>query len=223
MRFRDRTQGGRRLGLRLVRYRDDDVVVVGLAGGGVPVAYEVAKMLDAPLDVLVVRKVPAPGLPGLALGALAEDGCTYFNFHIIERSGIRAHELERLIGKETAELERRVALYREAKPAVSLAGRTVIVVDDGLSTGATARAAVDTVRKREAARIVLASPVASRDLVAALRDLVYDIVCVETPPFVSSIAEWYADVPEVRDEDNVVLLERATGDRLAKARAMAGA
>jgi putative phosphoribosyl transferase len=210
MRFRDRSDAGRRLSLRLLRFRPERPVVLGIPRGGVPVAFEVASALGAPLDVVIVRKLPAPGHPDLAIGAIAEDGRSAINFHLAERLRLRAGELAAITQREGAELRRLVALYRRGHPALPLHGRTVIIVDDGLSTGATARAAVEVAKHRGAVKIVVAAPVSSRDVLSQLREVCAGVVTVETPPFFAAREDWYRDAEPPEDAAVIELVERAS-------------
>ncbi|WP_231940850.1 phosphoribosyltransferase [Acidihalobacter aeolianus] len=188
--FENRRDAGRRLADRLQGYTGrDDVVVLGLPRGGVPVAYEVARALNAPLDVLVVRKLGLPFHPELAMGAIASGGAVDLNDDVITAYGIPADELALVRARELRELERRESTYRGSRPAIPLVGRTVIVVDDGLATGASMRAALRAVRQGRPARLVAAVPVApqgSRDMLGGLAD---DLVSVFSPlDFASSVS-----------------------------------
>ncbi|MBE4733520.1 phosphoribosyltransferase [Streptomyces caniscabiei] len=209
MPFDDRTDAGRRLARRLGHLRGEDVVVLGLPRGGVPVAYEVAAALEAPLDVLVVRKLGVPWQPELAFGAIGEHGVRVLNQDVIDSGGLRDEELADVERAERAELERRVARYRAGRTRVSLAGCTALVVDDGLATGATAETACRVVRGQGAARVVLAVPVGSVEAVTRLRAVADDVVCLETREDLGSVGAWYRDFAQTRDSEVIGLLTRA--------------
>jgi erythromycin esterase-like protein/predicted phosphoribosyltransferase len=209
-RFRDRTHAGRLLAERLRQYAHrDDVIVLGLPRGGVPVAFEVARELDAPLDVFVVRKLGVPGHEELAMGAIATGGTRVLNKQLIESTGIPLEWIEAIDAKERRELERRERAYRGERPPPELAGRTVILVDDGLATGSTMLAAVWAVRQEEPARIVVAVPVADPDVCEALRGEADEVVCVHTPRPLGAVGAWYVDFSQTTDEEVRELLERS--------------
>jgi predicted phosphoribosyltransferase/dienelactone hydrolase len=208
LRFADRRDAGRRLAQRLERFRGADVIVVGMARGGVPVAAEVAEALGAPLDVVLVRKVGAPDNPEYAIGALAEGGVEVLSARAVETLGLSERELRRLVDRHHAELDARLARYRGGTPPLDVAGRTVLLVDDGLATGRSARAAARSLRRRGAGRIVLAVPVGARSSVDELRDCVDDVVCVEAPEDLWAVGYWYRDFASTADEEVTTLLAR---------------
>ncbi|WP_020139472.1 phosphoribosyltransferase family protein [Streptomyces sp. 351MFTsu5.1] len=193
MRFDDRRAAGRQLAWRLESLRDRDPVVLGLPRGGVPVAYEVAGALDAPLDVLVVRKLGVPRSPELGFGALGENGVRVLNDDVLEETGVGLAEQAVVEAAERTELERRVSRCRHGRDPVALTGRTVVIVDDGLATGATAEAACRVVRGRGAARIVLAVPVGTTAVVARLRRLADEVVRRQALPFLGTVGAWCHD------------------------------
>lgn len=205
MRFDDRVDAGRRLAAQLAGFRGEDVVVLGLPRGGVPVAAEVAASLGVPLDVIVVRKLGVPFQPELAMGAIGEGGVLVLNDRVIRSAHVSAVELEEVRQREQAELERRAHLLREGRPAVVLRGRVAIVVDDGMATGATARAACRVARAQGASRVVMAVPVASPD---AVQDVSREaeVICVELAERLWAIGQWYRDFSQVSDEEVVRLL-----------------
>jgi putative phosphoribosyl transferase len=209
-RFRDRAEAGRLLAERLRRYSGrDDVVVLALPRGGVPVAYEVAKTLRAPLGVLVVRKIGVPGHEELAMGALASGGVLVLDENIVRAIGLDRSQLERAIASELRELERRQAAYGESGDALDLDGKTVILVDDGLATGSTMRAAAEAVRRLNPARVIVAVPVASEETCDRFRDVVDEIVCDVTPKPFHAVGLWYDDFTQTSDEEVRDLLARA--------------
>lgn len=211
MTFTDRADAGRRLAARLEPYRrdrNDQPVVIGLPRGGVVVAAEVARLLEAPLDVVVVRKLGAPDYPEFAIGAIAR-GETVLNEEI-DPASLPPGYLDRVIATETRELERREALYRGGRAAVPVAGRTVLVVDDGLATGSTAAAAVRALRHAGARRIVLAVPVAAPDSAQRLARLADEVVCLATPADFRAVSLWYRSFGQTSDEEVVELLQRAS-------------
>lgn len=193
-----------------MRLKDEHPVVVGLPRGGVPVAGEVARALGAPLDVLVVRKLGCPWQPELGLGAIGENGVTILNEPLIARSGVSRTEIDEVTQREHAELARRVRLYRGDRAAIPVEGRTVIVVDDGIATGSTARAGIAVLRHRGARRVVLATPVAPAAEVVALRDVADDVVALETPEFFLAIGEFYGDFGQTSDEEVAAALAGAS-------------
>jgi erythromycin esterase-like protein/predicted phosphoribosyltransferase len=209
-RFSDRAEAGRVLAERLRGLAGrDDVVVLGLPRGGVPVAFEVSRELDLPLDVFVVRKLGVPGHEELAFGAIATGGTRVLNKDLIERLDLPADWIEAIDAKERRELERRERVYRAGRPAPDLAGRTVILVDDGLATGSTMAAAVQAVREDEPARIVVAVPVADRDVCAALETVADEVLCAVTPTRLESVGAWYEDFSPTSDDEVRDLLSRA--------------
>jgi predicted phosphoribosyltransferase len=210
MPFRDRADAGRKLAAALQRYREQRPVILALPRGGVAVAAEVAAALDAPLDLLLVRKIGVPYQPELAMGAVV-DGATPVivrNEDFIRVSGIGEAEFKRVCNAELAEIERRRKRYLKDRPRAEIAGRVVIVVDDGIATGATARAALRAVRTLKPQRLVLAVPVAPTDSVAALKAEVDDIVCLEQPESFGALGFYYADFHQVSDEEVIAALKR---------------
>ncbi|MFJ5063630.1 phosphoribosyltransferase family protein [Streptomyces nigra] len=210
MRYDDRRTAGRLLAGELEELRGGDVVVLALPRGGVPVAAEVARHLRAPLDVLVVRKLGVPGQPEWAFGAIGEHGVRVLNRDVIAAAGVSSTALESVEAAERAELGRRVRAYRRRREAVPVNGRTAVVVDDGLATGATAEAACRVVRGQGAARVVLAVPVAPAHSVTRLRQVADAVVCPRTPRDFGSVGAWYRDFDQVPDAEVVSLLARAT-------------
>ncbi len=208
MPFMDRRDAGRRLAERLMFLRGDDAVVLGLPRGGVPVAFEVAQALGAPLDVIVVRKLGVPSQPELAMGAIGEGGVRVVNDEVFRLAGVSPSEMAEVEQREQAELDRRARCYRGSRPRVPLDGRTALVVDDGIATGSTARAACQVARAQGAALVVLAVPVAPSSTV---RDLGRDahVVCVETPRHLSAIGQFYRDFTQTSDDEVARLLDES--------------
>lgn len=199
--FRDRVDAGRRLAAELADHaRQPGVLVVGLPRGGVVVAAEVARVLAAPLDVVLVRKVGVPVQPELAMGAVGEGGVRVIDHDLVRRAGVSTMELERIIEREQREVEARSVRFRAGRPTVALAGRTVIIVDDGVATGSTARAACEVVRAADAARVILAVPVAPTDWRERLADVADELVAVETPRRFGGVGRHYDDFTQVTDE-----------------------
>jgi erythromycin esterase-like protein/predicted phosphoribosyltransferase len=209
-RFRDRTHAGQLLAERLRDYAGrDDVVVLGLPRGGVPVAYEIARALDAPLDVFLVRKLGMPGQEEYALGAIATGGIRVLNTAVIDSLNLPAGWIEAIDAKERRELQRREHAYRGDRPPPDVAGRTVILVDDGLATGSTMLAALHAVRADDPARVVVAVPVADPDVCDGLRDVADEVVCLLTPQPFRAVGLWYEDFSQTSDEEVRMLLEQA--------------
>lgn len=199
--FSDRREAGRELGRRLKAYAGrGDVVVLALPRGGVPVGYEVARAIGAPLDVFLVRKLGVPGHRELAMGALASGGVRVLDDALIEYLDIPPEAIEAVTREEQAELERREQAYRTA-PAPDLRGRVVILTDDGLATGSTMKAAVRAVRQREPSRIVVAAPVGSRDACGDLERLADEVVCARMPANFSAVGQWFRDFSQTTDEE----------------------
>ena len=204
----DRRDAGRQLAARLAGYvGHPDVLVLGLPRGGVPVAYEVARALHAPLDVLVVRKLGVPGQRELAMGAIASGGLRVLNLDVVRALGISSVTLESVSDRELEELERQQRVYRGHSPAPQLDGRTIIVVDDGLATGSTMRAAVGALRQGNPARIVVAVPVAAEEVVRRLLEEADSVVCLVSPPDFHAVSMCYEDFSQTGDEEVRKLLE----------------
>lgn len=210
MRFADRREAGRRLAGELAPLREGNVVVLGLPRGGVPVAAEVATALGAPLDVAVVRKLGLPAQPELAMGAIAEDGARVLNDQVVGGARVNEEALDEVERRERAELDRRAVAYRGERPRVSVADRTVVVVDDGIATGATARAACHSARARGAARVVLAVPVAPAGWERRIGDAADELVCPQVTDDFLAVGQFYADFAQTTDEEVVRLLRRGS-------------
>jgi putative phosphoribosyl transferase len=210
MRFRDRRDGGRALATRMMEYADQpDVVVLALPRGGVPVGYEVALALHAPLDVFLVRKLGTPGQEELAMGAIASGGVRVLNRDVVEGLDISERVIDRVAAAESRELERRERTYRDDRPALDVANRVVILVDDGLATGATMRAALVALRQEQPRRLVAAVPVAPESTCWALNAIADEVVCLETPEPFYGVGLWYDDFAPTADDEVRELLRRA--------------
>jgi putative phosphoribosyl transferase len=209
--FADRRHAGRALAGELLRLAPEQPIVLALPRGGVPVGFEVARALGAPLDILAVRKLGSPQNPEYGIGATAEDGTTVLDRPAASRVGMSAAELDETLGRETAELRRRVALYRAGRERIDVRGRTVIVVDDGLATGLTDLAAVRALRRLGAGRIVVGVPVGVRESLARIGAEADEVVCLTIPRELLGVGHWYEDFSPVSDEEVVALLDAAQG------------
>ncbi|MDC4227287.1 MAG: phosphoribosyltransferase [Candidatus Manganitrophus sp.] len=207
--FKDRVEAGRRLAERLQEFRDENPIVLALPRGGVPVGYEVARALGAPLDVIIARKLGAPGQPELGIGAIAPGGVRVLNKEAVEMLGLREAEIEAIAAEEERELDRRLRRFRVDRPAPELRGRTVILVDDGLATGVTAKAAIRAIRKEGPRRIIFAVPVCAADTARALSDEVDELVCLDAPPYFGAVGLWYRNFEQTSDEEVLDLLAMA--------------
>jgi predicted phosphoribosyltransferase len=205
--FDDRRQAGIALARSLSRYeRRADVVVLGLPRGGVPVGYEIARALNAPLDVFVVRKLGVPGHRELAMGAIASGGVRVLNDPVIRACRISPSAIEKVAAEEEIELERRERAYRGERSAIEIEGKIVVLVDDGLATGSTMKAAVESARLRRPARVVVAVPVGAAETCHHLADFADEIVCLHTPTFFEAVSQCYVDFTETSDDEVRALL-----------------
>jgi putative phosphoribosyl transferase len=212
--FPNRAEAGRLLAEKLEKYADrNDVIVLGLPRGGVPVAYEVARALGVPLDVFIVRKLGVPGFEELAAGAIASGGVRVLNEDVLRALPNADEIIESVTAKETAELERREKSYRDDRPAPELRDRVVILVDDGLATGATMRAAVKALRQRGVAKIVVAVPVGPPDTCREFEDQADETICASAPEFFQAVGQYYEDFSQTSDEEVRDLLAGAAEDR----------
>ncbi|MGW1680216.1 phosphoribosyltransferase [Saccharopolyspora sp. NPDC002376] len=209
MPFGDRRDAGSRLGEQLLHLRDESPIVLGLRRGGVPVAFEVARALGAPLDVIVVRKLGVPSHPELGMGAIGEGDVRIINDEVMWRTDVRPDELAEVEQRERIELDRLAQLFRRRRARVELSGRTAVIVDDGIATGSTAAVACRVARVQGATRVVLAVPVAPRGALERLQESVDELVCLECPEHLRTIGEWYADFSQISDVAVVDLLEQA--------------
>lgn len=201
--FKDRKDAGCQLGLALLdRYAQrDDVLVLGLARGGVPVAHEVASLLSAPLDVLLVRKLGLPQQPEYAMGAIASGGVIVLDEEVLRTMAVSQRALDAVMAAERKELARREATYRRKGPAKTIEGHTVILVDDGLATGSTMRAAIASVKGRSARAVVVAVPVGASETCEMIRQEADDVVCLATPEIFRAVGLWYQEFPQVSDDE----------------------
>ncbi|GAX41213.1 hypothetical protein NIES4075_21820 [Tolypothrix sp. NIES-4075] len=215
MRFKDRTAAGKLLAGKLVAYANRaDVLVLALPRGGVPVAFEVAKALNAFLDVFVVRKLGVPGQKELAMGAIASGNVRILNEDIIRQEKIDELAIEKVTVEEQQELNRRQTVYRGDRPKLAIAGRTIILIDDGLATGATMRAAIAALHKQQPAKIVVAVPVSSPQTCQEIKSHVDEIICAETPSPFYSVGFWYEKFPQTTDREVRDLLNQAANRQL---------
>jgi putative phosphoribosyl transferase len=219
-RFADRREAGKQLAERLAPLAAEHPVVVALPRGGLPVAREVALALNAPLEILAVRKLGAPHNPEYGIGAIAEDDTSVIDRQAVAELGIDQATLESIAAREAGELRRRVALYRGERPPCDLSGRTAIAVDDGVATGVTDIAALRAVRQRGARRIVLAVPVCAPDSLPRLREEADEIVCLRAPTVFYGVGQWYKDFSQVSDAEVVATLEELGEPRKASPRAL---
>jgi putative phosphoribosyl transferase len=217
MEFQDRSDAGRRLAKALASYKKRHPIVLALPRGGVPVAAEVAAALDAPLDLILVRKIGVPTQPELAMGAVVDGAAPIVvrNDEVIELSGTTSDEFEATCARELEEIERRRQLYLGDRARAEIAGQVVIVVDDGIATGATTRAALQAIRNRKPKELVLAVPVAPPDTIAQLRGEVDALICLETPELFGAIGYFYRDFRQVSDQEVMAILKRFPATRSA--------
>ncbi len=210
--FTDRKEAGRELAAALMRFKAESPVVLAVPRGGVPVAYEVARALEAPLDIIVARKLGAPGHHELGLGAIVDGDHpqSVLNEDIIRELRVSAQYIQTEIETELKEIRRRQTAYRKGRPAAEVAGRTVIVIDDGIATGGSIRAALRGVKRMGPGKLVLAVPVAPPETIAALSGEADEIVCLEAPEYFMAIGEFYDDFRQTRDEEVIELLEAAS-------------
>jgi predicted phosphoribosyltransferase len=216
MLFRDRTEAGQILAAKLTEYANcTDVLVLALPRGGVPVAYEVARALHAPLDIFLVRKLGVPGHEELAMGAIASGGVCVLNEVVVRELRIPAETFASVAAGEQRELERRERTYRGGRPMLDVCSRTVLLIDDGLATGSTMRAAVAALRRKGPARIVVAVPVGSLETCAEFRDEADETVCARTPEPFYAVGRWYEDFTQTTDEEVHDLMQRAAEEQSA--------
>jgi putative phosphoribosyl transferase len=216
--FEDRRDAGRKLAAKLSRFRGGGCVVFGLPRGGVPVGYEISRALDAPLDVFVSRKLGAPGQPEFGIGAVAAGGVRVLSTDVIRRLGIPDEYVERITAREIAEVDRRLHFFRGGRPEMEVGGRTVILVDDGLATGVTARGPVDALKMRKPGRLILAAPVCAAQTAKLFASQVDELLCLASPSDLGAIGLWYQNFDQTTDEEVVQLLEKARDEREATGR-----
>ncbi len=209
MGFKDRAEAGRRLADRLRDLQTENPIVLALPRGGVPVGYEVARALGAPFDVMIARKLGAPGQPELGIGAIAPGGVRVLNEEAIRMLGISDAEIEAIAAKEEAEMEHRLRRFRGGRPAPEIRGRDVLLVDDGLATGVTAKAAIRAIRRESPRRIIFAVPVCASDTAQAFGREVDELICLEAPPYFGAVGLWYRNFDQTSDAEVLALLDRA--------------
>lgn len=209
MLFRDRTEAGRVLADRLAAYTNyPDAMVLALPRGGVPVAFEVAEALRLPLDIFVVRKLGLPGHEEFAIGAIASGGARVLNQDLIRQLSLSDEIIEHIVAREQRELERRERTYRGQRPMLDVRDRIIIIVDDGLATGSSMRAAIAALRQKRPAKLIVAVPVGARVTCSELEALADEVICLETPENFSAVGLWYRDFSQTADEEVIDLLER---------------
>lgn len=210
--FRDRRDAGRQLAQRLQNYLDEDVVVIGLPRGGVEVAFEIARSLNAPLDVIVSRKLGAPDQPELGIGAVAQGGIMLMDEYLVGRLGVGEHEIQAIVEREREEMRRRAIEYRGSENLPEMKGKTVVIVDDGLATGVTSRAAILAARSGGPRRIILAVPVCAPETAAELTGDVDTLVCLHNPDRFIAVGFWYQNFGQTTDAQVIELLEESRGE-----------
>ena len=209
--FRDRTEAGQILASKLTKYVNQvDTVILALPRGGVPVAYEIGKELGLPIDIFVVRKLGVPGHEELAMGAIASGGVRHINRDVVDQLGIDSETIEAASRREQKEIERREELYRGQRPPLDVRDKTVILVDDGLATGSTMRAAIAALRQHQPARIVVAVPAAAPQTCSEIADEVDEIICAATPETFYAVGQWYQEFSQTTDDEVRELLARAS-------------
>lgn len=213
--FEDRRDAGRALTAEIARRKLTAPVILGLPRGGVPVAFEIAAAIDAPLDVIVVRKLGAPFQPELALGAIASGGICVLNDNVLAQTHVEQSVLDNIVAREKQELERREALYRAARPYPELSGKDVVLVDDGMATGATMRAAAEAVRTRNPAQLLIAVPTASARASKLLEEIADDVICLQAPSSFFAVGNYYRNFGQTTDEEVRDLLQRSYGPNQA--------
>jgi putative phosphoribosyl transferase len=213
MAFRDRSDAGRKLGEELERFAEEDVIVLGMPRGGVEVAFEVARSLEAPLDVVVIRKLGAPANPEFGFGAIGPNGLRILDDQSVRMLGLSEEDIERVAEREREELERRLEEYRGERTMPDMEGKTLIVVDDGAATGGSARAAVRALKEMDPGKLILALAVAPPDTAEELRQEVDELICLETPSAFMAVGQWYSNFSQTTDEQVVELLKRAKEER----------
>jgi putative phosphoribosyl transferase len=215
--FQDRAHAGKSLAAKLTHHaRDASVIVLALPRGGVPVGFEIARELDAPLDVFVVRKLGVPGYEELAMGAIASGGVRVLNDEVLQRLNLPASVVDAVTREEQAEVARCEKAFRGSREPLAIAGRTIILVDDGLATGATMRAAVRALRQQNPAGIIVAVPIGSRDTCDHFRHEVDELVCGDTPEPFFAVGTWYANFLPTTDNEVRSLLDHAAHERRAR-------
>lgn len=207
--FKDRYDAGRKLAAELIKYKDENPVIVALPRGGVIIGFEIAKLLKAPLDVIVARKIGAPFYPELGIGAIAPNGIKILDKNLIKSLNVSERALEKIIEQETIEMKRRSELYREDATLSDLAGKIVIVVDDGLATGVTARASIMSIKEMLPKKIVLAVPVSPPDTAKEFRKEVDQFICLHEPQEFYAVGAFYEDFRQISDEEVILLLKKA--------------
>lgn len=207
--FRDRNEAGRKLADRLAAYANyPNAMVLALPRGGVPVAFEVAEALHLPLDIFVVRKLGMPGHEEFAIGAIASGGARVLNQDLIHQLSLSAEIIERIVAREQRELERRERIYRGQRPMLDVRDRTIIIVDDGLATGSSMRAAIAALRQKRPTKLIVAVPVGARVTCSELEALADEAICLETPENFNAVGLWYSDFSQITDEEVIDLLAR---------------
>lgn len=205
--FKDRNDAGKQLAKKLLQYKGKDCIVLALPRGGVIIGYFVAQILKCSLDVVVARKLGAPFNPEFGVGAIAPGGVTVLDQASIRALGIRQEDLDRVVIDETAEMKRRIKLYRGSRPPLDLKNKIAILVDDGLATGVTARAAIDFIKAQKPKKLILAVPVAAADTASQMRELVDEFVCLLTPVDFMAVGLWYESFEQVTDEEVVKIMK----------------
>jgi putative phosphoribosyl transferase len=206
--FSDRVDAGQQLAQRLVQYRDKNPLILALPRGGVVVGFEIASALEAPLDVIIARKLGAPGMPEFGIGAIAPGGVLVLDEHTTHLLGISKEQIDLIASRERKEMDRRINRYRGGRPMPEVQNRTVILVDDGIATGVTARAAIQAILQQKPHWLVLAVPVCAPDTARLLKTEVDDFVCIEKPSDFRAISLWYANFQQTSDEEVISLLNR---------------